>query len=144
LVTSCNKEPRWFDTEVELTRLDIVRRDDKGRPITEDVEFSYFGCPGKQLEVIRGGTEFAQCMDRYKVGDKVPIKIERHWLKEGHWDWTVHMMGICTRPPDDEDEASFDTVQECEDLVVHGAKVGFRCNRLPQKQLLQKCPWFGR
>ncbi len=144
LLTSCKKEARWFDAQVELTRVDVVRRDDKGRPMTKDVEFSYFTCPGHQLEVIRGGTEFAECMDRYKVGDKVPVKIESHWLKEGHWDWDVQALGVCKRPPEEGDEASFDTVQECSDMTVYGAKVGFHCKRIPEKHLLQKCPWFGR
>lgn len=143
-LTGCARKTRWFDTTVEISRMDVVQRDAKGKSLTKDVEFTYSDCPGVQVEVIRGGAEFADCMDRYKIGEKVPVKIEYHWDKAGQWDWDIHSMGVCKRPPEYGDEASFDTVQECEDIVSNGAKVGFHCNRLPQKHLLQKCPWFGR
>lgn len=143
-LADCSRKTRWFDTQVEISRMDVVQRDAKGKALTKDVEFSYKDCPGVQVEVVRGGAEFAECMDRYKIGEKVAVKIEYHWDAAGYWDWDIHAMGVCKRPPEYGDEASFDTVQECEDVVSNGAKVGFHCNRLPQKHLLQKCPWFGR
>jgi len=127
-----------------LTRMDAVRTDEQGKPATMDVEFSYFECPGTQIEVIRGDNAFAACMARYKPGDKVPVRIEKHWDEAGYWDWDVHEMGGCPRPPDPDDEASFDTVRECTPWVINGAKVGFQCNTIPQDKLLKACPWFGR
>jgi hypothetical protein len=53
-------------------------------------------------------------------------------------------MGSCKRPPDDDDLSSFDTVQECEPILVNGVNEGFKCNRIPNKDLLKKCPWFAR
>ncbi len=140
----CGKKTKWYDSKVEITRVDAVRKDAKGKWLDLDVEFTYPDCPGQQTEVIRGDPAFAQCMSKYKIGDKVPVRIEYHFLDEGYWDWDIHEMGGCKRPPDPEDEASFDTVQECEPLKVNGVDEGFVCNRIPQKELLAKCPWFNR
>lgn len=141
---ACSKKVRHFESKVKIERFDIVRKDEKGTPLDGDVEFQYPDCPGEQIEVIRGGAEFTACMSKYKVGAEVPVKIEQRYLPAGFWDWDVVEMGGCKRPPDPEDEASFDTVQECEDIVVNGVKEGFVCDRLPKKKLLEKCPWFAR
>ena len=138
------KRATWYESKVELTRIDAVRTDDKGTTLTLDVEFSWFECPGTQLEVIRGGKEFAACLSKHKVGDKVPVRVEKHWDEAGFWDWDVHEMGGCARPPDPDDEASFDTIRECNPWVINGAPIGFQCNIIPEKKLLQACPWFGR
>ncbi|MBI5531879.1 MAG: hypothetical protein HY898_04135 [Deltaproteobacteria bacterium] len=138
------KRSSWYQSNVELTRIDPVRVDDQGKPLTMDVEFSWVECPGLQLEVIRGGKDFAACLSKYKLGDKVPVRIEKHWDEAGFWDWDVHEMGGCARPPDPDDEASFDTIRECHPWVINGATVGFRCNIIPEKKLLAACPWFGR
>lgn len=143
-VAGCSKKSKWYDSQVQLTRIDTVRKDANGKPLDLDVEFSYPDCPGDQVEVIRGDAAFAQCLSKYKLGDKVPVHIEYHFLDEGYWDWDIHEMGGCKRPPDPEDVASFDTVQECEPLKVNGIEEGFVCNRIPQKTLLAKCPWFNR
>lgn len=144
LALACSKKTKWYDTQVAITRVDAVRKDAQGKARDVDVEFTYPDCPGEQVEIIRGDAAFAQCLSKYKVGDKVPVRIEYHWLEEGYWDWDIHEMGGCKRPPDPEDTASFDTVQECEPITVNGVEEGFVCNRLPQKALLAKCPWFGR
>jgi hypothetical protein len=95
------------------------------------------------------------------------VKDDYHWDHKGFYDWDVTEMGGCKRPPDDDDQSSFDTVQECEPIVVNGVEEGFKCNRIdtvqecepivvngveegfkcnriPQKALLKKCPWFAR
>jgi hypothetical protein len=143
-LAGCGKKTKSYVANVEIQRFDM-RADDKGKPLSADLEFSYFECPGTQIEVIRGNGEFATCMKKHKLGDKVPVKIEHHWSDaDGAWDWDVLEVGECKRPYEEGDEASFDTVQECEDIKAHGATVGFHCNRIPQKALLEKCPWFGR
>jgi hypothetical protein len=140
--SGCKKD-RAYESRVEITRIDAVRlRDGKARDL--DVEFSYPDCPGKPVEVIRGGADFAQCLSRYKVGDTVPVKVRHHWDAAGFYDWDIYEMGGCSRPPDPDDEASFDEVKECEPIVVNGVEEGFHCSYVPQKMLLSKCPWFRR
>jgi hypothetical protein len=142
--TGCSKKHATYRTNVELRRIDVVGTDASGKPAQLDVEFGYSDCPGNQVEVLRGATEFAACMAGKKVGEKVPVVIDWHWTDEGRYDWDVTEMGGCARPPGEDDEASFDTVQECTPLLAHGAPTGFRCNRLPQASLIAKCPWFQR
>lgn len=140
----CHERPKDFVGKVEVTRMAVVRRDEQKKPLTGDVEVSYFECPGTQIEVLRGGRDFLSCMEKYKVGDKVDARMTWQWSREGHYEWKVYEVGGCPRPPDPNDEASYAMVQDCEDLLVNGASVGFHCSRQPQKNLLNKCPWFRR
>lgn len=144
LAPGCGAKEKWYDSTVAITRMDIVRRDDKGAALDMDIEFSYEQCPGQQMEVIRGDATFAACMQKHKIGDKVPVRVQHHALDEGYWDWDIQEMDGCKRSPDPDDRASFDTVQECEPILVNGVKEGFRCNRIPERVLLNKCPWFAR
>ena len=45
---------------------------------------------------------------------------------------------------DPRDARSYEVVQECSDVVVNGLKAGFHCDRKPNRELLDKCPWFAR
>lgn len=141
--TGCHKS-KQYESEVEITRFAAVRKDDAGKILTADTEFSYFACPGTQIETVRGDGAFATCMQRYSVGQKVKIKIEHHWTDEGHYEWTVHKIGDCERTIDPNDEASFALLRDCEDFRVNGAKVGFSCDLKAEKSLTDKCPWFRR
>ncbi|MBS2012042.1 MAG: hypothetical protein JST00_04095 [Deltaproteobacteria bacterium] len=142
-LAGCHKSKK-YDANVEVTRISVVRRDENGRALTTDFEFSYFECPGTQIETIRGGEEFSACVSKLAVGAKVPVKIEHHWDPEGHMVWEVYQVGDCKRPPDPNDEASYAMVRECNDWKVNGATVGFECQIAPKKELLQKCPWFSK
>ena len=77
-------------------------------------------------------------------GDKVTVAIDHEWVPEGHYRWTVRRVGDCERVRDPSDEASYAMVRECDDLVVNGTRVGFQCKYLPEKKLVEKCPWFRR
>ncbi|MDB4934262.1 MAG: hypothetical protein JWP87_1234 [Labilithrix sp.] len=141
---ACNKA-RFYDSRVKINRIMPVRVAPDGKPLDLDVEFDWFQCPGTQIEIIRGTAAFADCMKQYKPGDDVKVRVEYHWQsRQGVWDWDVNEMGGCLRPPDDDDLSSFDTVQECEPIVANGVEEGFKCNRIPAKALLAKCPWFAR
>lgn len=133
-----------YEATVEVTRLSVIRKDEAGHPLTADLEFSYFECPGTQIEVIRGGKEFSECIQSFKVGDKVKVKLTHAWDKEGYWDYDVHEVQGCKRPPDPNDEASYKMVRECNDWNVNGSRVGFQCNYSSKKELNKKCPWFQR
>ncbi|MBX3189800.1 MAG: hypothetical protein KF819_22435 [Labilithrix sp.] len=136
--------PKHYETNVEITRVTAARKDDKGKVLTIDLEYAFSECPGSQLEVLRGDAEFAACIGKHKVGDKVPVSIDHEWADDGHWQWVVRKVGDCRRVADPNDEASFAVVRECEDWNVNGNKVGFQCRYLPEKNLLEKCPWFKR
>lgn len=143
LVGGCHR-PKKFETTVEITRLSAVRKDEQGAPLSSDVEFSFIDCPGTQVEVVRGGKDFASCVAKYKVGDKVKVKLEHHWDDEGFYDYSIHDVGGCSRPPDPNDEASYKVVRECSDWTVNGTRVGFQCTYTQKKELNKKCPWFQR
>lgn len=142
-IVGCHR-PHHYESNVEITRISVVRRDANHRALTTDVEFSYNDCPGSQIETVRGGEEFSKCISKLAVGSKVPVKVEHKWTDEGHYVWQVHHIGDCERPFDENDEASFSTIRECQDWVVSGAKVGFECQIKPKKELLKKCPWFAK
>jgi len=143
VLAGCKKD-KTYDAKVKLNRLQNIRFDAAGKATDMDIELDWFQCPGTQIEVIRGDAAFSECMKKYKVGDEVAVKIRYQWDPHGYYDWDITDMGGCKRPPDPEDLSSFDTVQECEPIVVNGVNEGFHCNRIPQKELLKKCPWFGR
>jgi hypothetical protein len=143
LVAACHKS-KSYTANVEVTRLAPVRKDENGSPVTLDFEFTYFECPGTQVEVIRGGKDFAACVSKYAVGTKVPIAIEHVWSDEGHYKWNVTKVGDCTRVQDPADEASYAMIRECADWKVNDQRVGFQCKYVPEKALIDKCPWFKR
>jgi hypothetical protein len=141
-LVACHK-PKNYEANVEVTRIHVVRKDETGKPLTTDLEFSFYDCPGTQIEVIRGGKEFSECVaSKIKVGEKINIKLLHHWSDEGFYDYGVYEAGGCKRPPDPNDEASYKLVRECNDWKVNGATVGFQCNYTNKKELNKKCPWF--
>ncbi|MEZ4410221.1 MAG: hypothetical protein R3A52_27645 [Polyangiales bacterium] len=141
----CARSKRYY-SHVEVLRV-AARRMERGTglPRMLDVEVRYVDCPGTQTEVIRGGQDFARCFyERNRVGARVGVQIEHHPTRDGEWEWHVLSVGGCARPPDHNDEASFETVQECRDVFAYGQRIGFRCDRIPQRELLARCPWFRR
>jgi hypothetical protein len=141
---ACAKEERWFESEVDIVRISVVRRDDSDTPLTSDVEVSYEQCPGSQLEVVRGGKAFSACMAKHKVGDRVKAKIHWYFGDKGYYESRVLALGDCERPVDPADEASFITVRDCGEWRIHGALVGFECLYLDKHKLNAACPWFKR
>jgi hypothetical protein len=143
-LAACQSGPKEYSSNVKITRMDVVRRDASGAPVTTDVEVSYEECPGFQHEVVRGGREFSVCMQKYKLDQVVPVKIVHAPADSGYLDSKIHAIGDCPRPPDPRDEASFQVVRDCTPLLVNGVEVGFECKYLGKKELNKKCPWFRR
>jgi hypothetical protein len=144
-VAGCKAKPATFKANVRLDRWDVVQTNEKGEILTADAEIVWAECPGASRETIRGSADWAKCMAaKHKPGDTFPVQVEWHWDDGGFYDWDVVDTDGCKRSYEDGDEASFDTVQECEDLKQHGAVTGFRCNRIPQAHLIAKCPWFRK
>jgi hypothetical protein len=144
LVASACGGPEWYDTEVEIMRIVPVQHGPDGTVLDIDVQLEYPHCPGTQHELIRGAAEFAGCMQRYQPGARVAAHIEYYLTERNHHDWDIHRLGDCERLPDPDDEASFDTVEECEPTIVNGVEEGFLCNHIPHGELLRACPWFAR
>lgn len=144
LVAACSEQPKRYASEVQIGRIDVVHRDAKQKPVTMDVEVEWTQCPGEQREVVRGDAAFAECMQKHPLGAKLPVVVD--WQREpnGRYDWDILEIGGCKRVPEGHDDSSFEMVQECETLKEHEEPVGFRCNRVPHKELLAKCPWFRR
>jgi hypothetical protein len=143
VVTGCRR-PKHYETDVEVTRVSAVRKDDAGNTQTLDVEMSYLECPGSQVEIVRGGAAFAACAAKYKIGDRLRVSIDHESSPEGYYRWTIRKLGDCVRPADPNDEASYAMVRECDDWVVNGTRVGFQCKYVPDDKLVEKCPWFRR
>ncbi|MBX3189799.1 MAG: hypothetical protein KF819_22430 [Labilithrix sp.] len=141
-LVACHK-PHKYETRVELTRLSVARKDDQGKPLATDVEFTYVECPGSQSEVVRGGKEFSECLAKHKIGDKLKVRLEHKRDPEGFFGYEVLEMEGCARPADPDDDASFKTVRDCADWTVNGAPVGFECSYGEKKELVKKCPWFA-
>ena len=142
--SACHRRKQHYETTVEVTRVSAVRSDDANKPLTLDVEVRYSECPGVELEVVRGGADFAACASKYKVGDKVRIAIDHESSEEGTYKWTIRKVGDCARTPDPHDEAPYALVRECDDRSENGSRGAFQCKQIPDKALVDKCPWFKR
>ncbi len=140
----CRPEHKEFVSSVTLNRISVVERDDKGNAVSTDVELRWKECPGEQLQLMRSGKEFSECMKKHKPGETAVVKVLWEWDEHGHYDWHVIDVGGCPAPPVDDDDSSFDQIQECVPSIQHDAVVGFHCDRLPEGELLEKCPWFRR
>ncbi len=140
-LVACTDKPHTFETTVQIARTQVVKTGG-GRVI--DVELEYADCPGEQQEIFQGDASFAECLAKYKIGEKVPASIAWSRLPDGHYDSEVTRIGDCPRKRDENDERSYEVVHECKDILVNGVVVGFRCDRKPTPELLAKCPWFRR
>jgi hypothetical protein len=144
LFCACEKPPRTFETKVTLKSVAVVAREKGGAPQIVEVEVEYPECPGEQLETLQGNAEFTKCAAKFKVGDTLPATVDWGPTDFGHYDSEIVRIGDCPRKRDPRDARSYEVVQECTDVIVNGMKAGFHCDRKPNKDLLEKCPWFAR
>ena len=102
---ACASDNR-FDTNTEIVRIRPIRRDftDPNIVLTIDVELSYTECPGEQRKMIRGDRDFAACILKHKVGDKVPTKITWGPDGKGSYKNRVVQVGECNRKIDPNDD----------------------------------------
>jgi hypothetical protein len=144
LVAACGKKAQNYDTKVTLKGIEVISHDEQGNPRLVEVTVEYPDCPGDQLETLQGNAEFTQCMLKAKVGDVVPATVEWGPTDYGHYDSEIIKLGECPRKRDPRDARSYEVVQVCSDIVINGVKAGFHCDRRPNRELLEKCPWFAR
>ncbi len=140
----CEKKPHDYETKVTLKSVEVVARDSAGTPQIIEVNVEYPDCPGEQLETLQGNADFTKCALKFKVGDVLPASIEWGPTDFGHYDSEITRIGECPRKRDPRDARSYEVVQVCTDVNVNGVKAGFHCDRKPNKELLDKCPWFAR
>lgn len=143
-LVACTRGARTFDTKLVIKSVETVHRDDAGKPVVVEVTVEYPDCPGEQLETFQGNIEFTSCFAKYKDGDSLPATVEWAPTSFGHFDSEITRLGDCKRVRDPNDARSYEVVQDCRDIVVNGIVAGFHCDRKPDKELLDKCPWFAR
>jgi hypothetical protein len=143
--SACGQKPRTFDTKVEILRVRPISRDPKTNEVlTVDVEVSFLDCPGEQRKMSRGDKAFAACIMKHQPKEQVAAKLWYGKVDDDHFGNQIVKLAECDRKPDPRDEASYEVIQDCEDIIVNGVNVGVHCDRKPSKELLAKCPWFKK
>lgn len=131
-----------YNTTMEITQIeDLV--DEKGVK-TWSVEMRYADCPGEARRIIRADKGFAACAAT-KPGTKLKADITATWDNErGSYRTVLTKLGDCTLAADRKEEANFEAVQLCTDIVTTGSIVGVHCDRSRPKEQIDKCPWLRR
>lgn len=140
----CGKPEHHFESTCQVVRKDVVETDDKGVAQVVDVELEWDPCPGDQYQVVRGGKDFAACMEQYELGKLVPVLVKHWWDNRGYYVWDVYQVGSCKRAIETDSEGSYEKSQECSDVEDYGHTIGFSCSRRPFKGLVATCPWMAR
>jgi hypothetical protein len=144
IVGGCGKQERRFESVCQIVRKDVIEFTETGEPEVIDVELEWDPCPGDQFQVLRGGKDFAACMQKLEVGSLVPVQVKHWWDDRGYYTWDVYKVGDCTRDIEPESEGSYEKSQECSDDTMYGRTAGFSCSRRPFKKLVSVCPWMAR
>lgn len=143
LLAGCASERR-YESACQIVSKYVVEQDDKGEPTQVDVEMEWDPCPGDQVQMVRGGADFAKCMAKWNPGDYVPVKVVHFFDSRGYWDWDLYEIGGCARPIESGSYGSYAKSRECSDAKTHGHPYGFDCALLPEKRLGGICPWMKR
>ncbi|MFO0667333.1 MAG: hypothetical protein U0174_25510 [Polyangiaceae bacterium] len=143
-LSSCKPKEENYQSVLQLIRRIDVEKNDKGEVEQADFEFEWDPCPGDQIQMVRGGKDFALCMQKYEPGDYVPVSVKHYWNPLGYYTWDVYEIGGCKRNIEESSEGSFEKSQECNDRTMHGKVTGFDCSRRPFRKLLAVCPWMAR
>lgn len=139
----CNK-PQHFTTSMELVQVETFK-DEKGAPSTVGLELRYAECPGDARRILRGDKKFAACAGPLKAGDKLKAEFVSTWQSEkGFFRSDVVKLGECDFKQDPKEEANYEMVNTCTDVVTTGAVVGVHCDRTRSAELVAKCPWLKR
>ena len=140
----CSHRDERFESVLQLVNRTDVEHNAKGEVDQADFEFEWDPCPGDQFQVVRGGRDFAKCMEKYEKGDYVSVEVKHYWDPHGFYKWDVEKVGDCRRDIEEESEGSFEKSQECTEHKMYGRESGFDCSRRPFKRLVGICPWMAR
>ena len=141
--SACDK-PVHYTTTVEVVQMQRFGQEKTG-PGMMDLELKFIECPGDARKIMRGDKTFGQCGAKFKVGDKVSAELVQTYSTErGSYRSEIVRLDDCSVKLDPKEEANYEIVQDCKDLVASGAVVGVHCDRTRNKELVAKCPWFRR
>lgn len=143
LLTAC-ESPKKFTTTMEVVQFEPFK-DEKNATTTVALELRYADCPGDARRILRADKKFAECAGPLKAGDKLKTDLVSTWQSEkGSYRSDVVKIGDCPLKQDPKDEANYEMVNTCTDVVTTGTVVGTRCDRTRSKELVAKCPWLKR
>jgi hypothetical protein len=143
LACAC-ESPKTFATTMEVLQVERFK-DDSGQVVKLGLELRYAECPGDARRVINADKTFATCSGGLKVGDKLKTELLSTWQSDkGSYRSDIVKLGDCAMKQDPKDEANYEVVNTCTDVVASGAVVGVRCDRTRSKELVDKCPWLRR
>lgn len=126
-LAACKKGEERFESTCQIVRRDVVEASVTGEAEVLDVELEWDPCPGDQYQVVRGGKEFAACMQRYQLGQLVPVLVKHWWDERGYYVWDVYKVGDCKRDIEAGVEGSYEKSQECSEQTMYGRNAGFSC-----------------
>jgi hypothetical protein len=142
---SCHGGPRRFDTRVELVSTRTMGASAGKAPSLIELEMRFVDCPGEVYRVMRGDKALAECAGAMKPGEKVSAVIQMSYDKEReNFRDEVVKLGPCDVTLDPKEEANYETVQVCKDLMATGVAVGVHCDKKREGELIAKCPWLKR
>jgi hypothetical protein len=120
-------------------------KDDQGATTKLSLELRYADCPGDARRVLQADKNFAACAGNLKSGDKLKADLVSTWQSDrGSYRTEITKLGDCAMKQDAKDDANYEMVQTCTDVVRTGAVVGVRCDRTRSAELVAKCPWLRR
>jgi hypothetical protein len=138
------ESPKRFTTTMQVLQAEPFK-DEKGATSMLSLELKYADCPGDARRILRVDKELAACAGNLKEGDKLKAEFISTWQSDkGSYKSEVVRLGDCAMKQDPKEEANYEMVQTCSDVVTTGAVVGVRCDRTRSKDLVAKCPWLRR
>lgn len=145
LLTACRDSPKTFDTHVEILSMRLMGTHG-GKPASLiEMEMRFTDCPGEVRRVMRGDKALAACAGGIKAGDTIPAVIAYSYdsERENYRDDLVKL-GPCEVKLDPKEDANYESVQVCTDLVSTGVAVGVHCDKRREGEMITKCPWLKR
>jgi hypothetical protein len=110
-----------------------------------DLELKFVDCPGDARKVIRASKTFGPCGAKFKNGDKISAELVQTYSSDrGQYRAEITKLDDCPIEVDPKEDANYEMVQDCKDLMASGAVVGVHCDRTRNKELVAKCPWLRR
>ncbi len=142
-LTAC-ESPKSYATTMEVVQIEPLA-DPHGGVAKISVELRYAECPGDNRRVVHADKAFAACAKDIKAGDKLKANLVSSWQSErGVYRTDVTKLGDCALKQDPKDDANYELVQTCTDVIATDAVIGVRCDRTRSKELVAKCPWLRR
>lgn len=144
LLAGC-ESPKRYTTTMEVVQIEPLADPTGSGIATVALELRYAECPGDSRRILRADRSYATCASGVKAGDKLEAEMVATWQSErGSYRTDFVRLGTCALKQDPKDEANYEIVQTCSDIVATGAVIGVRCDRTRSKELVQKCPWLRR